>query len=40
MKGNAGLVDAELSRLATPTAQRRFLRTNIEMRTVGLGGEL
>ena len=40
VKGNVRQVDAKLSRLTIPTTQRHTLRTNIEMRTLGLRGEL
>ena len=39
IKGNVGQVDRILRSLTSQAAQRRFLRSNIEMRTLGLGGE-
>ena len=39
IKGNPRKVDQMLARLSTPTAKRRFLRAQIEMRVDGLGGE-
>ena len=38
VKGDVRQVDRILSSLTTVTARRRFLRSNIEMRTLGLGG--
>ena len=38
VEGDMRQVDRILRSLRTPTAQWRFLRSNIEMRTIGLGG--
>ena len=38
VKGDVRQVHLILRSLRTPTAQRRFLRSNIEMRTLGLDG--
>ena len=39
VKGDVRQVDRTMRSLTTPTARRRLLRTNIEMRVLGLGGE-
>ena len=39
IKGNVGHVDQILRSLTSQAAQRRFLRSNVKMRTLGLGGE-
>ena len=38
VKGDVRQVNQKLRKLKTPTAQYRFLRSNIIMRTIGFGG--